>query len=683
MLARYRREGGSSGERRRSSRSASSSVSSSEEGDTGGFEGMRENYLVIGLLAALALLLLSEMPQVPGTGRTMLAQVGTTVILLLLGTCRTFLDKMSVALRRGPNPFLIALVAWAGYGLFLAPYRDFAAMEMLRVVAGAGAFFLAAYTLHTPRQISYVVAGMLGIGCLISLYDFTQTGQVQGGVREHIDIRFSVFGTHENVGSLLVLLLPAALAFALHGRIGEKQRLTALAATLILGGALLVARTRSAWLGGMIALIVLAVLLVRYTGGDESLTPTVEPEGGSSRRRRRRSKTETPRAQVVRWIGSPVVVIAIGFVIFVSLTGIAPLISKRAGSIMGALEDSSLSDRLIKWEGAAVMASDRPLTGWGLGAYALQQGRWTHQGDEVVKVLRDGVNHVNIAHNYYAQWAADSGGLGLFLYVATVAAFVAAALQVLSRSRGRDGTSRLTAFQQALLCAAVASIVGASVDAIASPAYNFHGVSTVFWLWMGLGVAAMRSPRRPGAGPEAPPALPPPGWNGYVGALGTAALVAILVVGWGYQVQAVGKRTPRGVLQLKADPPGPVRPGITISWKAVYQDEKGHLVNTMPGTLWDIQAESVVFNQAQATLAEENEKDPDGRLTGRRSEGYDVGVRYSVFRLLAPPTRQPIRMKAIYRDRYGRLYEAWSSKTVLPSGALPTAPGTPATRVVP
>jgi O-antigen ligase len=642
--ARYNRSDRSDRSDRGSSRGKSSSGGGNSAPplpeESYGDEGLnpRENYLPFGLVVSVVLLLLAEIPRIPGGTRTLLAQVGTTLILLLLGTCRGFLENMWQALRRGPNPLIVALVVWAGVGFFISPHRVQAAAEMLRVVAGVGAYFLAAYTLRTPRQISYVIMGLLGTACAIALYDFAQTGQVEGGYRSTVAHRYSIFGTHENTASLLVLMLPAALAFAVHNGIREKQRLVALGTTVILGGALLVARTRSAWIGGVFALIMLAVLMVRYGGAT-----TDTPDGGTGSKRR---KSGTPLA---RMIGSPVVVVAIGFVVFVSVGGLAPFLSSRAGTLLGALEDSSLLVRIQMWDGAARMASERPLTGWGLGSYLIEEGRWTHLGFEMVQALKSGAGHENIAHNYYVQWAADTGGIGLLLYVGAVVAFA------LSVFRGlRDGTT-VTPFQKALSCASLAAITGASVDAIASPAYNFHGVSTVFWVWMGLGVAALRAPSREGV-LDATPSLKPTTLNTWVASLGTGALAAILVLGWGFRQRAVGRMVPRGVLQITAEPAGPAPPGSTITWTAKFKDENGKEISTMPGTQWDLSAEPFVMNRAQVTLGEIS-----------YSSG---GTRYSVFRVLVPATNQPVSVRATFRDLYGRNYEAWSIKTVKP-GAIP------------
>lgn len=584
--------------------------------------GFANNINAFGLLASVGILLVAEAPQVAGSARMLLVEIAAIILLLLIGTSRSLLENLWDAARRGPNPWILCLLLWSGYSFFVAPFREFAFGELLRVLTGVAAYFIAAYTLRSPRQVSYAVSGLLFFGIAISLYDMASFGQKRG-VSNAIHFDYSIFGTHENVGSLLVLLLPLALAMALHRGIEEKRRLAAMAATLVLGGALVLARTRAAWAAGVVALLALGVLFILYGP---------------------KSDDEDRRPFLARLIGSPVVLIALGFVIFVGVGGIAPVLSKRA-SLITALEDGSLADRLIKWNGAVRMVTEKPIAGWGLGSFPVLQGQWTHQGDEMAKVLKGGTGHENIAHNYYVQWAADTGLIGVFFYVAVLAAFLVAVVQALKRSE--------TPLQTVVLCGGAATVVGCLVDAIGSPAYNFHGVSTVLWAVMGVTVAAMRPSYRSGISTSA---LAPTPLLGWIPPILGGLFVAGLVLYAGNRIISYGKTLPRGVLQVIADPPGPVRPGASVTWRAIFTNEKGEKdeeISTMPGTLWELKGEGGVVNRAQAELVDEMITYP-----------Y---LRRSVFRVLVPVTTAPgtpISARAIYRDRYNRRYEAWSIKTV-------------------
>jgi O-antigen ligase len=621
---------------RSSSSSRRSSRTAHREADPEPDElGFANNVNVVGLLAAVGILLVAEAPQVAGSARMLLVEIAAIILLLLIGTSRNLLENLWAAARRGPNPWILGLLLWSGYSFFVAPFREFAFGELLRVLTGVAAYFIAAYTLRSPRQVSYAVAGLLFFGVAISLYDMASFGQKRG-VSHAIYFDYSVFGTHENVGSLLVLLLPLALTMALHRDIEEKRRLAAMAATLVLGGALVLARTRSAWAGGVAALFALGVLFILYGPKPDE---------------------EDRRPFLSRLIGSPVVLIALGFVVFVGVGGIAPILAKRA-SLVTALEDGSLADRVIKWNGAVRMVTEKPITGWGLGSFPVLQGQWTHQGDEMAKVLKGGTGHENIAHNYYVQWAADTGLIGLFLYVAVLVAFLVAVVRALKRTE--------TPLQTVLLCGGAATVVGCLVDAIGSPAYNFHGVSTVLWAVMGVTVAAMRPAYRSGA---SAPALAPTPLLGWIPPILGGLFVAGLVLYAGDRIISHGKTLPRGVLQVIADPPGPVRPGASVTWRAIFTNEKGEKdeeIATMPGTLWELKGDSALVNRAQAELVDEMIKYPS--------------LRRSVFRVLVPATTAPgtpISARAIYRDRYNRRYEAWSMKTVGNLSNIPVPSSTP------
>ncbi len=590
--------------------------------DEAGFKG---NYIVIGLIAAIVALIAAEVPQIDSALRSLLARAGGIILLVLAGTCRTFREPVLRALKHGPNPFIILLVLWSVLSFLLSPFRQIAAMELLRIVAGAGAYLLCAYALKAPRQISYAIVGLLGIGVCMSVYDFAIMGQKVGGALRSVSTEYSAFGTHENVGSLLVLLLPPALALAIHTGVEEKRRIAAMAATLVLGGALLLARTRSAWLGSLVALVVLAFLYLRY----------VTPDDTSKER-------NGPRSGFIRLTNSPIFVIALGFVLFVAVSGAAPLILKRA-SVSAALDDSSFTGRLIKWDGAARMASEKPLTGWGLGSYVVLQGQWTHDGGEIAEVLTQGAKHESIAHNYYVQSAADAGAVGLLLHVACLVAFLIAVLRGLPNAR--------EPYRATLLCGSAAAVAGSMVDAIASPAYNFHGPYALLWAWMGLGIAALRPPLRRGETTETPSIERTP-WLDRLAALVAGTLVAGAVIGWGVRQHARGKTLPRGTFQIIATPGRPLKPGESVAWVARFTDEQGKPVNTMPGTIWQLHAEAAVVNRA------------DARLIGQ-ADPADKNLILSGFRLTLPLTaREPLSVRGTYRDRYGRTYEAVSLKTV-------------------
>jgi|GEM_PF-1312742 Lipid A core - O-antigen ligase and related enzymes len=586
----------------------------------------------VGLVGGLLLLLLAEAPVVPTRLQAPLAVCGTILLLLVIAFGRGLVESARTALTRGPAlPFLL-MALWGGASLFLAPFRGHAAADLLRVVAGGAAFLIAGYMLPLTRQLSRVLTALILIGIGIALYDLWEIGQVERGIRRVISD--SVFGTHENVGSLLALLLPFTLAFAVSPETDEKPRLAAQGASLILGFALLVARTRSAWIGTVVAVVVLCILFARYAAAREGA-----------------AKPRVKANPLMRLLNSPVFLILAGFALLIAVGGVAPFVIGRASTLGNMLEDGSFTDRVLKWEGAARMAREKPLTGWGLGTYLVMQGRWTHQGDDVSEVLTLGTGHQNIAHNYYVQWAADTGAVGLALHLAVLATFLVVAVRGL-RQRGSGGSgSGRGAFRRTLLIGSIGSVTAVVVDALASPAYNFHGIWAVFCTAMGLGIAALRVERRRGVadGPALAEPTPVVAWA----LTGVTALLAVgLVLGWGERQQRLGETLPRGELVVTATPDTwQVRPGTTVIWRAKFKDEQGQPVDTWPGTLWEVTAEPDVLRNAPAAIM---------RLDGKRVEHTGT----SGVRITLPATNSPVTVIATFRDRYGREYRYASTMAV-------------------
>ena len=449
----------------------------------------QRHFLLITLIAALVIAFLAEMPWLSRPVRTYLLQGDTVALLTLLAAGGPYPVRGS--LRRGPNPLLLALLAWCLLSAILAPFRTFAVAELLRLMLCGGVYF-AASTGLTLREVPLAAYSVLLLGGAVALGGIVQFGSGQPLRQGEIA---SLFGNHEQFGSFLALLLPVALAFALD-RDGEPRVLLgAQAITLIVGGALLLARTRSAWVGGVIGLLVLSLLAFQFV------------------------PLRFSRANKSLIIGPPLLII-LAFVGFMSVSQIAPLVSARAASLTHVLEDTSFADRLHRWKSACRMASDKPVTGWGLGSFPVLQSRWTHQGDEQAQVLAHGTGHTNLAHNFWAQWAAETGGVGLALYVAAIAAFFGTGLHALRAML--PGSSRT------LLMGCLAGVSAGVVDAFGAPSYTFPGVSALFWLWVGLGMAACRE----GKGSDA--SLPPTPRGVWIGSVSVGAVAALIALGVGF-----------------------------------------------------------------------------------------------------------------------------------------------------
>lgn len=523
------------------------------------FGWVAENARALSLLVAIALLLSSEIPSFSGTLRGMLAIGGTGILLAVAALLRQWQRTFSELVRSPLSIATVALVLWSGVSFALSPYRPQAGAEFLRVAAGATAFFLVAFGLSASER-NTLSGGILTLGSAVSLVDFARMSQFKnaGTMRESIGTDYSFFGTHENVGSLLALLVPIAISLALSQELEERRRWAAYAGTLILTFAWLAARCRSAWIGGGVALVVLAILIWR------------SPKSP-------RARPLKPRERVRAALASPLPILVGATLVMAIGGGFATFISQRAATATKILDDGSLTTRIQMWEGAARMAAQKPLTGWGLGSYPVLQGWWTHLGAPEVEVLDKGASHENIAHDFYVQWAAEAGGIGLSLYLAVFLLWLFQSLPALGRP--------LLPIDRAIALGSIAAVAGAAVDAIASPAYQFHGVYTVLWLVMG--VATATTGLRAGEVSTRRTLLP----MTLVAVFGAVALASLVPL-WGRRLNASPQMAGRGAFELLSDPAGPkLAPGTTVTLRAQFRDAFGKRQNTSPGTTWELPSE--------------------------------------------------------------------------------------------
>ena len=526
-------------------------------------EWLIRHALLGGLCVVLLIALLSEMPWLSRLVRTRLLQGDVVLLYVGIAAAGTAGGHWTAFLRRGPSPWLLGLLAWAILSAARAPYPAFAVAELLRLALSAGVLFAAAFVLrpHETRLLPYPLLGLgVGVG-LYGLIEFGVLGDSGTGVIS------SVFGNHEQLGSFLVLLFPPALALALDREQPPPRLMFAQGASLVLGAALLLARTRSAWAGAAVGMLLLSGLSLRY------------------------APVRLNRSNKFLVVG-PVLIVLLAFAGLLLFSQLAPLVSQRATSLSHVLDDTSFSDRLHRWRSACRMASERPITGWGLGSWPVLEGRWTHQGDDAAEVLGAGTDHSNLAHNFWVQWAAETGGVGLLLQVAVLAAFGLAAVRALPR---------LDRPRRTLLLASLVAVGAGAADMVGAPSYTFPGVSSLLWVWLGLGLAVMREDDVPAPTIFASLAVP-----GLVGLLAAGA-----VLGIGNRLRAEGRTAPYGSLTVTAQPPGPVAPGTRVLWTAGYRDPSGKSLPTAPGTTWQV-TEGSLTDAGPAFLSISGGQEPSG-----------------------------------------------------------------------
>jgi hypothetical protein len=172
---------------------------------------------------------------------------------------------------------------------------------------------------------------------------------------------------------------------------------------------------------------------------------------------------------------------------FLVLSGAMPAISARVASLLRARDDADFVWRIQMGQASQELIRARALFGWGIGTFPLEQSR-TFPGALPRSVLRrEGPSLSEEAHNEYLQTAVELGITGLGLHLWMLAAFFATGLRALRR--------RGAGFRRLVLMGCLAAVVGQAVDALANPAWRFADVSLLFWLMMGLGMAATAEDR--------------------------------------------------------------------------------------------------------------------------------------------------------------------------------------------
>jgi O-antigen ligase len=160
-------------------------------------------------------------------------------------------------------------------------------------------------------------------------------------------------------------------------------------------------------------------------------------------------------------------------------------VTSRAFSMTRLTSDASFQWRLAMWNKCLRMTNDRPLTGWGIGTFPVQQALYFHPhapSRTQLEIVQTGPRLTENAHNTYLQMAAETGYTGLGLYLGIFAAFFGTAFRALRGSR--------PGFRRALMIGTMAALAGQMVAAIGTPAWEFPECSLFLWVILGMGMAA-------------------------------------------------------------------------------------------------------------------------------------------------------------------------------------------------
>lgn len=369
-------------------------------------------------------------------------------------------EHVTTFLRTGPNTPVLLLTVFLIFSYTLATNKLYAAQELMRWASGILLFFVVAYQFRQSKHLFLLVDTILFLGIVtsvLSLGQYVLDPSARGTI---------LFGNQQLLGSFLMILLPIAAVTALVAQVSSEQtslrQLVAQAATVLMVGSMLLAQTRSAWLGAAVGMAILGFLILATSIKTGSL-------------RLKKHHLVLP------------VVLAIVMLGFVLLLGVQNnSIISRASTLSNISGVESWQDRLHQWRGTIRMIKERPLLGWGLGQYPIRQREYTDIG---AKVTADGMTGprsslAEQAHNFYLQTTAELGLIGVSIMAVVMLTFLIAGFRrVVQMDAG---------IRRSILMASLAGMAAFSVDAISSPSWQAGPVYIFFWLVLGAGVCCLR-----------------------------------------------------------------------------------------------------------------------------------------------------------------------------------------------
>lgn len=440
--------------------------------------------MVVVLLAPV--LALPDTDNWRGVKPLMIQAIAFCSVALLLSRARWSVEGLRRFLNTGPNLALMLLVAWAALSFALtAPTggrgRGIALVEMLRLASGAAIYFAVAYRCNSRDSLKLAVILLLVGGWLASV-----AGMVSADVQE-FHFETAAFGNSQLLAAFLVLLLPAPLIFAQRGKLTGARRLFAMGVTVMVVAALFLTHNRSSWVGSVVGLLVMAVLMFKS---------------------RARGEERMPQR---RWIALAIIALA-SVAFFFTLLGKDSMVINRVSTFAFASRDKSFQWRQGMWSISEQIIRDHPIKGTGIGSFAMVANDYATRASSSALIVpseprnvvtvdgksysadvpsaeqveKEGASMSSLPHNEYLQLTAELGLIGLALYLAVLTGFFYHTVRALPR------ISKISRSRKLLLIAATGAIAAQCVDAFGNPGWRFGDVSPLFWIMLGLGVAATR-----------------------------------------------------------------------------------------------------------------------------------------------------------------------------------------------
>ena len=379
------------------------------------------------------------------------------------------------------NVPLLLLLGWVALSAFLSPYKIFSIQYLLQIGAGAMLYFAVTYQFRQSKHLSMLTDVLLGLAMVVAIgglagYQFFDQGHASAW-----------FGNAQPLSSFVMLLLPVVAALAISDK-KPKRQIVAQITSVLMVGCLLLAQERSAWMGSIAGLVVLAFLASRVAERREekALRRQSKAAGSALPMKARKDQFVLPALLAV---------LAVGFVFTMHAQNDS--MAQRASTLSQLSTDASWQSRAgDSWQGALKMIEQRPLTGWGAGLFPFYQHQFTNVGT-TIDPSGTGVriSLAEQAHNFYLQTTAELGLIGMGLMLAVLFCFWSAAWRRIPTMEA--------GIRRTLLMAATAASVGFAFDAVGSPSWQYAQNSMFLWLILGVGTSCLRPRLRHDAAAEA------------------------------------------------------------------------------------------------------------------------------------------------------------------------------------
>ena len=584
------------------------------------FDELQNYHKPLVLILCLILFMSSELPALLPNIRFSLSLISCITLLTYLMINKEIVSTPRYYLKNSVLVLVSLSFLWGVIQYFLSPDKMVALGELIRLFSGIFSFLMASLVLTTNKDRFFVILSLIACVSFVSIYDISRFSQKVGFHKHFSSSEISILGTHESVGSLLALLLPLSISFSISTAFSHRIKMGAQAGSLILGFAWIMVRCRSAWIGGSIGLLIMTFLIWKFVRRDDD------------------SKQKRAKNRIQNLLASPTLWMVLGLSLIIFLGGILPIISHRAGTLLNLLDDSSLATRFVSWKGGIRMLSEKPLLGWGLGSFLLLQGYWTNLGDGPEQVILHGTGHQNIAHNYYIQWAAETGVIGLFLFLVS--------LSVLFLTGYRSLFLVKNAQNKSIIIACLAALCGGMIEVGGSPAFQFCGVWSIFWTIAGILFAQISIVDQ-----EIPCKI---SIRSVIVIFSLALLTCIGAIWYGKKLlDPLGQ--PRGIFQIVEQTQEPYHPGDLVRWRALYRNGYGIDEGSSPASRWV----DPVWLEQGSSASPQVVKSREWALIRVPFIPGDTHRGFSDLSLRLPPGETGvIQVQAVFRDEFGRSYQA-------------------------